>query len=146
MDWDEWQAATDAITKPSGSLVVVCFAQGWCPPAMSTARALDELRRADGAKSVFLLDADQDVAHALECRVFATPAILFFPTALAGSSAAAAAASPVSSLPPALVVRRPGWDDDTKFVGPLAKDRLVELVHLAREVVDRKHTIMVVDY
>ena len=99
-------------------LMVVAYADPWAPPAHSTAVAVEQVRMGGDVQAfaqIFLLDAMAEREAAYEAGIVSTPAILFYWDG-----------EPV-------IVRRPLWEDDTKFTGAITAERLVEIIRHARD-------------
>ena len=108
------------------TLVVVCFAHAWNPGAVFTALAMEQLRSGPDISfaRAFIIDPDVDrvAMHEYGAKegnqpldVVGSPAFAFF---WRGKI---------------MTVRRPDWDDDVKFVGPLDGDKLLDMIRHARE-------------
>ena len=105
-------------TRRAPRLVVVAFLDRWSPPALATATALEAVRNSGDVNAfahIFLVDATTERDAAWDGGVVVTPALQFYWN---GELA---------------LVRRPGWEDDNKFVGAAAPDKLVEIIRHARD-------------
>ena len=97
-------------------LVVICIADKFGGPAMSTAHSLEAVRaEVEAFAQCFCVEAIAQADKCWDLGVVATPAVLFFWDG-----------EPVS-------VRRPDWDDDTKLHGAFTPDKLLEVIRHTRD-------------
>ena len=120
-------------------LIVACFAHAWNPGAVFTALAMEQLRSGSDISfaQAFIIDPDVDRVAMHEhgakegnqpLDVVASPAFAFF---WQGKI---------------MTVRRPDWDDDVKFVGPLDSDKLLDMIRHARETAYSSEMLIHVDF
>ncbi|KNC51663.1 uncharacterized protein AMSG_12095 [Thecamonas trahens ATCC 50062] len=125
--------STEALfTSIQERVVVICLAHRWSPPALHAARALCGLRSGSSSSvtpysKIFVVDADdiesQEDVEALGLAL--SPAVYLF----------------YSGKP--LVIRRPGLDEDIKFVGSAPAERWEELIQFARQTGDNGGHVLV---
>ena len=101
----------------SGKLTVVCFAHRWSPEAQSTVEALLSLQsqgKLDSA-AAFVVDADRDREACGTFGIAVTPALVLH----------------WDGTP--MLIRRQGWNDDSKFCGCLSEANLHRLCRRAQQ-------------
>eukprot|EP00658_Telonema_sp_P-2_P001002 TRINITY_DN1036_c0_g1_i2.p2 TRINITY_DN1036_c0_g1~~TRINITY_DN1036_c0_g1_i2.p2 ORF type:complete len:162 (+),score=48.05 TRINITY_DN1036_c0_g1_i2:75-560(+) len=128
--WSEVAAAVSASTAaPAKPMVLVCFMQQWCPPAVHTARMLlDAQKELAGFADVLMVDADsQDVRDGFP-GVVCTPAlVLFYKGAL-------------------VRFQRQSWPEDSKLMGCPELADLIDTLHCARQTSEQGGGVVLVEW
>lgn len=128
IQWDSCKTVEDAL-KPN-QFVVVCFAHTWNPPSVHVASILQKFRDTGEFPwvQIFIINAEKDVSKCFSIGVTTTPVIMLY----------------YHNQP--LIIRRPMWDDEPKFVGSTTKDNLSDIIRAARDTIDRGQRIISLDF
>jgi len=118
VQWDKWSEVESVIKSQKldcSSVVVVCVANKWAPPALAAVKEVEKYRKEvcnNSRLTVFLVDGD--LSNGLPVSV--CPALFFFHR----------------QLP--FTIRRPDWQDDNKLVASISKKQLTELIEYAKSL------------
>ena len=128
---EEEQETVEQAFETDKRVVVVAFAHRWSPPGMETARALDSLRKERSSSvasytHIYVVDADgvDSVGDITALGLAVTPSVFLF---YAGTP---------------FTIRRPGLDDDIRFIGSISRDSWEDLIQYARSTGDAGHSVL----
>ncbi|KAJ4457659.1 hypothetical protein PAPYR_6797 [Paratrimastix pyriformis] len=136
IQFETWADVSNAIQKsriPSSGvprLVVVCFCTPWNPTSRMSARYFKELSEGPDARfaKISIVNAEAELSACHSMTIHATPAVQFYWDGQL------------------LTIRRPDWDDDTKFVGSTTKENWLELIRYARDAGLKHNSILYVQF
>lgn len=129
--WDKWNTFAETLEKSrtGGGVLGLCIAQSWSPPAMFVAKQM-ELHRKQKIPifPIFQINHDEESALTHQYGVVTTPTCIFF------------------SSGKMVTIRRPGYNDDIRFVGTASRENIATLLTSIKAVERDEDNMVTLDF
>ena len=117
-----WSTFETTLSSTDKRLVIACIVQDWNRLSIFLMKCLQEIVEDGDIRfaEVVYINADEEREKCFEIGLSSPPALMFY----------------WEGTP--IMIRRPEWPDDKKYVGVPKKETLLELIRFAKEAGERK--------